>query len=361
MLPSNLKTQEAFEIGRARLAVRGKIDDANRLNYFFMTEFAQNGITNPAGHPSGTYLTDASITYRATTHLNIRLGQFKYPGSEEGMRAVFASPYKNFSTVGNMLLLERFIPNDSKNNNDGTFQANTQNSVGAYRDRGVEIFSKYEIFQNNELSYAFMIGNGRGISAKESNTKPTYYAYLSHEYLFHKGKGFYSESLKTYAWYQNGDRMLNNENYKRERYGIGFSYFHQGLRLGGEFIQANGMIYNGVKDSDSGSYNENWGYQIAADSSNQAKGYYLNAQYFIVDKKLELITRYDYLDRLYNEEAQNRVFNVLTLGASYHFKGSTRVDFNYALRNIEAPSNTLAQSVVDNVGNLLSVQATLKF
>ena len=359
MLPPDLSSQAAFEIARARLAVRGKIDKANTLNYFFMTEFAPNGITKPAGHPSHTYLTDASMTYRAIPYMNIRVGQFKYPGSEEGMRAVFESPYRNFTTVGNMLLLERFIPNNATQTS-GFYQAAPQNSVGAYRDRGVELFAKKEIFQNNEISYALMIGNGSGISSKEGDFSPTYYLYLANEQLFGKGHGFYAESFKTYLWYQNGSRLLNNHSYSRERSGLGVSYYKSGLRLGAELIEARGMIFNGAKDSSGNIYDENWEYQIAADKNNKAYGGYINAQYFITEK-LELLSRYDYLNRLYNSEKNNRVFQTLTIGTSYHFKRSTRIDFNYAFRDLNAPHNNAAQEVVSNTGNLLSIQATLKF
>jgi len=361
MLPPNLDSQSGFEVNRARLAVRGMIDKDNKLNYFFMTEFGEDGITKPAGHGAHNDLTDASITYRGIPYVNVRLGQFKYPGSEEGLRAVFASTYRNFSTAGNQLLLERFLPNNAKEIKPGTFQAAPEVSVGAYRDRGVELFDTIEIADKTTLTWAGMIGSGTGLSSSNASGAPTYYGYLAAEYLFGKGKGYYTQSLKVFAWYQNGKRQLNNEDYTRERYGLGFNYFHNGLRVGAEYIKAKGMIYNGAKDVDHDPYGVNWEYQIAADKNNEADGGYVNLQYFFIPKKWEAMVRYDYLNRLTNSVVDERKFKTTTIGLSYHFKGPTRIDVNYAFRDADAPGNAKAQKVLDNTGNLLSIQATLKF
>ena len=361
MLAPDLNSQSGFEVNRARLGVRGMIDKDNKLNYFFLTEFGEDGVTNPAGHASHNYLTDASITYKGIPYVNVRLGQFKYPGSEEGLRAVFASSYRNFSTAGSQLLLERFIPNNAKEIKPGVFQAAPEESVGAYRDRGVELFHKIKIADKTTLTWAGMIGSGTGLSSSNASSKPTYYGYLAAEYMFGKGKGYYTQSLKGFMWYQNGKRQLNNEDYTRERYGIGLNYFHDGLRVGAEYIKAKGMIYNGAKDIDHDPYGVNWEYQIAADKANEADGGYVNVTYFFIPKKWEAMVRYDYLNRLTNSVKDERKFKTTTLGLSYHFKGPTRIDVNYAFRDTDAPGNAKAQKVLDHTGNLLSVQATLKF
>jgi hypothetical protein len=363
MLTPNVDTQSSFEVNRARLAVRGMIDKDNKFNYFFMTEFGEDGITSPAGHKVSNYLTDASITYRGIPYVNVRVGQFKYPGSEEGMRAVFASEYRNFSTAGAQLLLERFIPNNATEDEPGLFQAAPTQSVGAYRDRGAELFHTAHLQKNVTLSLAGMVGNGTGLSSQNSSGKLTYYGYVASEYLFGKGRGYFTESLKGFAWYQNGKRRLHNENYTRERYGAGVDYFHNGLRIDLEYVKAKGMIYNGAKDVDSDPYGVDWQFQIAADKKNVADGGYISAQYYVIPKKVELLARYDYLDRLTNLKAQGgeRDFKTTTVGMSYHFKGPNRIDLNYAFRDITAPNNAKAQKVLDNCGNLLSIQATLKF
>jgi len=361
MIPPSLEKQSGFELNRARLALRGKFDKANTFNYFVMSEFGINGITKPAGHSSNNYLTDLSVTYRAIPYLNIRIGQFKYPGSEEGMRAVFASEYRNFSNAGSQLLLERFIPNNSQEVSPDRFQAAPTTSVGAFRDRGVELFYTFALKKNIKLSLAGMVGSGTGLSSENFSGKPTYYAYLANEYIFGGKKGYFQESLKSYAWYQNGKRRLQNRNYTRERYGFGIDYFHKGLRIDLEYIKAKGMIYNGAKDVESDPYGVDWEYQIAASSDNKADGAYISTQYYIVARRVELLMRYDYLHRLTNSAKGRRDYKTTTVGLSYHFYGANRIDLNYAFRSIDAPDNQSADEIVENVGNLLSVQATLKF
>ena len=365
MLPPSLDHQSAFEINRARLAVRGMVDKNNQLDYFFMVEFGENGITEPAGHTIHNYLTDASITYNGIAYIHIRAGQFKYPGSEEGMRAVFASEYRNFSTAGNQLLLERFLPNNAivgrDANGDIIYTAAPTQSVGAYRDRGVEIFNTTHIRKNITISIAVMAGNGTGLSSQNYSGKPTYYGYLSSEYLFGKGQGYYTEAAKMYVWYQDGKRKLNNINYDRKRYGAGVDYFHNGLHIDVEYIKAKGMIFNGTKDADSSIFGNDWQYQIAAESKNKADGGLVSVQYYIIPKKIGLLARYDYLNRLTNSIKDERDYKTTTVGMSYHFKGPNRIDLNYAFRKITAPKNLNAQKVLDHCNNLLSIQGTIKF
>jgi hypothetical protein len=213
------------------------------------------------------------------------------------------------------------------------------------------------------VTAAAMVGNGTGLSSSNSTTQMTYYGYLASEYLFGKGKGYGTQSLKGFMWYQNGKRRLNNNDYTRERYGLGFNYFQKGLRVGAEYIKARGMIYNGAKDADDSAYNGDWQYAMAAAYKNEADGGYINVAYYVLPKKVEAMVRYDYLNRLTNLNATGgeRDFKTTTLGLSYHFKGPTRIDMNYAFRTLDAPNNANAQKITDNMGNLLSIQATLKF
>jgi len=361
MLPPSLDTQSSFELNRARLALRGSIDEKNKFNYFLMTEFGKNGITRPAGHYSHNYITDFSITYRGIPYCNVRVGQFKYPGSEEGMRAVYASEYRNFSIAGVQLLLEHFLPNDVKETASGIYQAAPTTSVGAFRDRGIELFYSMDFYKKIHISLAGMIGSGTGLSSENLSHRPTYYAYIASEYLFGQGKGYLTESLKTFVWYQNGERRLHSNNYLRERYGLGIDYFHNGLRIDLEYTKARGMIFNGLKDTDNNFNSVNWEYVIAADSNNVADGGYISTQYYIIEKKVELLARYDYLKRLTNSKSAQRDFQTTTLGLSYHFKDSTRVDFNYAFKKIKAPGNMFVKDILDNCGDLLSIQGTWKF
>ncbi len=114
MVGPNATSRATFQIRRARIGVRGQgfpLD--GKTNYFILTEFGNNGITVPGGGKSAGKLTDASVTFNHIPYARIRVGQFKYPGAEEGLQAIHVFDYINFTNVANQLLLERFFDNAS--------------------------------------------------------------------------------------------------------------------------------------------------------------------------------------------------------------------------------------------------------
>jgi len=135
----DLQKQETFILSRLRVGLRGRLDDKNKINYFILTEFGENGITDPLGYRQHSYLTDLSVTFRYLP-VNIRVGQYKYPGSEEGLMARFTSPFIQFTTVSNQMMLERYISPQSVNGT--TYLGVASHSVGAYRDSGIQLFQQ---------------------------------------------------------------------------------------------------------------------------------------------------------------------------------------------------------------------------
>ncbi len=385
LLNPDLKGQEGFNLFRARLALRGMADNDNLVNYFFMTETGNNGINNLAGDRSiATYFSDASVTLKHIPGLKVRAGMFKTPGSEEGLAAVFVAPYIEFTQMAFQQLLERQVKNVGAAQTGAAaggastvhYTGAASGPIGAFRDVGIQLFDTVPlpIGKNWDVSYAYMYGNGAGISLNSSNVNETHYGYLSFEKTFdHKGKGYYTNALKFFAWVQDGKRVLlsdtdNNSSTnveqvdtKRIRYGAGFSYHKSGLRVEAEYTVAEGMIYTGGKDIDADPLKQTWQFQFAAGKENKADGGYLNLQYEIIDRKIEVFGRYDYLNRLTNDTKARRDFQTLTLGASYRFKGATRIDLNYLIREAKAPGNDTAQTVLDNMGNRLALQVTAAF
>ena len=59
-----LQNQSELQLARLRIGLRGALDEDNKINYFLLTEFAQNGINNPLGYSQDTYITDASVTFK---------------------------------------------------------------------------------------------------------------------------------------------------------------------------------------------------------------------------------------------------------------------------------------------------------
>jgi hypothetical protein len=379
LLNPDLKSQSGLNVFRARIALRGMADNENKVNYFVMTDFANNGINNLGGHRDvATYFTDASITLKYISGAKLRIGKFKYPGSEEGLQAVFVSPYIDFTTMSNQQLLERQVTNVGAKQTGATAGgAQTvhytstviENPVGAFRDTGLQIFDTFGLTDSLSLSYAYMYGNGTGISYTGSDEQATHYGYLSIENALGGGRGYFTNVMKFYVWGQTGKRvLLSNDgisttqiNADRKRYGLGGMYYNNGLRFEVEYMKAEGMIFTGAKDTDIDPLKENWQFQFAVGNENKADGGFVNLQYEILPKKFEVFGRYDFSNRLTNDEKGERKFTTSTLGFSYRFRGPTRVDFNYLIRDAKAPGNVNAQKVLDNMGNRIEVQLTAAF
>ncbi len=376
LLNPNLEEQSGFNLFRARLAVRGMADSENLVNYFLMAEFGNSAINNPAGHDVSTYhLTDASVTLKHIHGAKIRMGMFKTPGSEEGLQAVFVSPYIEFTTMTLQQLLERQITHVGAVQNPlgEAFTQYTSTSIdkpiAAFRDTGVQIFDTFKLQDNWTWSYAYMYGNGTGISHSSSNKQATHYGYLAAEKSFGKGKGYYTEAMKFYVWGQSGKRTLNatvdevtkEMEFDRKRYGVGMTYYRNGIRFEAEYMKAKGMIFTGPTDTDDDPAAENWQFQFATGNENKADGGYVNLQYEIIPKKFEVFGRYDYCNRLTNTIKNERKFKTTTLGASYRYRGPTRIDLNYSMKDGSAPGFAKAQEVLDHMGDRLALQITIAF
>ena len=351
----DLQEQETFTLARLRAGLRGRLDKDNKINYFILTEFGKNGVTEPAGYKQHSYLTDLSVTFRYLP-FNVRVGQYKYPGSEEGLMPMFLSPFIAFSAVSDQLMLERYISPGSLNGT--TYLGEPSHSVGTYRDSGVKLFQHINFNQTDSFTYAYMYGLGAGIQMDNINdSHPTHYLYAAYEKILGKIKGYNTESVKFYGWYQQGKRKLLNELYDRIRYGIGMTYYDGSLRVESEYMRGKGMIFTGAKDINPMPSENTWQFEIEADNDNVAYGYYISAAYPII-YNIEAIARYDEYHRMQNVSLKERIFKNTTIGLSYKIKGVNRIDFNYTFANAYAPYNSDAQSVLDNTGDIARIQLT---
>lgn len=405
-VPPDNDANSGFELRRARLGVRGTgLPLDSNVNYFLLAEFGNNGITDSAG--GSVRVTDASVTLNhLKDYTRLRFGQFKTPGSEDGLQAVHVHNYNNFSIAADQLLLERFrdwdgvgtctVPDPTQPlspTEAAWFQScsggNSLNgSVGAYRDIGVQLFNTFTLAEGPgthpwELSYAFMVGNGNGIARSDNDDNRELYYYLSAGQVF-GGDGPNRQDWKVFAWYQDGERtlydttttavdplsgnavpVLNEKEFDRTRWGLGGTCRRGRYRVYGEYIIADGMIPNGTDGGAVPGAVNNAGTQIATANiltDNEADGWYLDAGYKVLPN-LELDVRYDELDRGTEGSADNeRDFERWTLGAQYFFNKQSRFTLNYEFRDIKAPgSNATAKSVVDSVDDVLTAQVLVIF
>lgn len=371
----DLKTNESFGIRRARIGVRGtglpldpRLTTFSKVNYFFLAEFGNNGITRVGGDGSAK-ITDASITLNHIPGARIRVGTFKTPGSEEGLQAIHVFDYINFTNVTNGLTFERFFDGDGSgtagNGSAGNSQndANTPNGpVGAFRDTGIQVFDTFKV-ANWEHTYALMYGNGNGISRGDNDDNKDLHLYWSSELVF-GGKGARRQGLKMFIWNQDGKRTLTTEGageYDRTRSGLGATFRKDKYRAAFEYITADGMIFNGTDGGAvAGSIANN---SIGAASFNvetkgEADGAYVHFGYAVMPE-LELDIRYDVYNRMTDVAAKERKFETTTLGAQYFFNKKSRATINYEFRDAEAPNAASIagpNQVLGSIDDRLSVQ-----
>jgi len=369
-----LDDQSEFNINRARIGLRGvatAIDD--KINYFLLAEFGRNGITYPNKSDFVT-LTDASVTFNHIKGARVRAGLFKTPGAEEGLQAIHVFDYVNFTNVTNQLLLERF-PNKRYTANIGAQPLSGkefggfEESVGAFRDVGIQVFDNFKVSDGWELSYAAMYGNGNGLNFNDNDDNKDLYFYLSAEKVF-GGKGPKRDGLKIFAWSQDGERTAdltagdghNPEEYDRERRGLGIKYLNKPWRVTAEYMEGEGMIFLGPHNPNF-TYGPGAGNPASSGANADAEGYYIEAGYRIPKTKLELDLRYDHYVRLKDDPFETE-FNKFTIGAQYFFTKTMRLAVNYEKSDAEV--TTLAGGAgpngnLDGVDDRIAIQFTAIF
>jgi len=348
----NLDSQSQFNVNRARIGIRGTgfaLD--SKVNYFILAEFGNNGITYG---DDGKHLTDASITLNHIPGARVRMGLFKTPGAEEGLQAIHVFDYINFTNATNQLLLERFpqfgdpnqpataIPNASMNN--------YSRAVGAFRDVGIQVFDTFKV-DKWEHSYAVMIGNGNGLNYGDNDDNKDLYLYWSSELVF-GGKGGRRQGLKLFAWNQDGkrtDAFDITQEQDRKRSGLGFKYLQRPFRLSAEYMEGEGMIFQGPHRPG----------HIFNDL--EAEGFYVEGGWYIPNTNFEIDLRYDEYTRDENHPTSavgdETSFDTVTLGAQYHFNKKTRLNIEYSDRTNESDT-TAVNNQHEGVDGRFAMQVT---
>ena len=385
--------QNAVQVFRARPGLRGLMPGTNgKINYFLLAELGYNGITvvkqSPDSFRYNPAITDATITFNLPV-TRVRVGLGRLPLGEEAMQGEPQMNFANLTNVSDQLLNERFVspyysgrqevpllgvpmtqkvlPSGGVINaplpglqlqqacagagNSNAFGAGkycmgaiNNKPVGAFRDMGVEAYNWYNVGKM-EYSYALMVSDGNGLQfANNGNYDVS--GHLQATYVF-GGSGPTRQDATAYIWRQVGQRNYDGTNYSRIREGLGARYSRNGLRVGGEYIKAAGMIYYGVIAPflDIGTQPVGGATpfepvdQMALASSNTADGYYVDAGYRFLDK-WEIDWRYDYLDKLKNSAYDERLFSTVTYGAQYFFSKNLRFLVNYEVRKISVANPT---------------------
>ncbi|HHS99258.1 MAG TPA: porin, partial [Thiomicrospira sp.] len=302
-------------------------------------------------------LTDASVTLNHFDGARVRVGLFKTPGSEESFKGIPVFNYVNFTTATDRLLIERHFTNSSGDTGRSA-------PVGAVRDMGIQVFDSFKK-DEWEHSYALMLGNGNGLAFNDIDNDKDTYLYLSTEKVFGQSKGPRRHGMKFYAWSHNGKRTIDGTSgHKRDRAGLGATYFDGKYRVAAEYMVADGMLYNGT----TGARTPANGGTFSVLKDQKADGYQLDLGYRI-KPNIELNARYDVLNHATDSngdggDAAERLFTTTTLGGQYFFNKKTSVRLNYEIRNAEAPNlnSTDAPNVIlSGLDNRLSAQLLMVF
>ena len=354
-----------LHIRRAKFGVRGIFTGAlrnsftSKMNYFTLFEVAPNLMTyDPFGDRARIIALDhMSITFNHIPGARIRTGLFKTPGPEEALQGVHTLDYIEITDFTAREMLERFVTGAAKPAGSPSSPAlgvpvNTAYGINALRDWGAQLFDSFKSEQW-DLSYALMIGRGEAIQSKKTtNDNPEVYLYTSIEYELPGGRGPWKHGFKTYGWYQKGKREFSTDpdknEYDRTRYGFGskllgrFFASKYKYRLGVELMFADGMIFVAPAGGVANGNVNNGNLQIAAESGNKSRGATLDLGFY-PNNKWQFDLRFHQHDLLYQTSVSvnpgnERILTETTLGLNYHFSRKLRLTFNYAFRNVEAPT-----------------------
>ncbi len=363
-----LGNHAGFNINRARFGVRGaNIPGAEQVNYFVLTELGNNGITRAGA--GRIKLVDASMTFNQLPGARVRVGQFKYPGAEEGLQAVQSNDYINYTNVTDQLLNERFFGSDGTDTASNAGDRNAPNgSAGAFRDIGVQVFDAFEA-DGWENSYAVMLGNGNGIDRGDNNGSKELYLYGSSELLMGGESGPHQNGLKLFIWHQHGKRDLRAGaaqtlgTFDRTRQGLGVSFHKDKYRVVSELIRGDGMIPNGTDGSAVPGALNNAGTRVSSFNvltNDKARGWYLDMGYTFMPR-WEIDLRYDALNRGTSTAPTERDYRTTTVGMQYFISKNFRLTLDQEFRQAEAPhlpASDPANVILDGTDNRTALQLT---
>ena len=351
-----LTNNDQFQFMRAAVNMHGKLTE--NINYLVAFDAGQNGST----YYQRPVLTDASITFNTIPGARIRAGLFKLPTSEEALMIVNTSfPYVYNSNAVLYLLVGLPTAASGPVNRAGTTPANLVGGFSGFRDWGVQV---YDWFNQGsmEFSYAAMLSNGGPIeNMQDSDGNKDLTLRLQASKIF-AGSGPNREDLSFFVWQQSGKRRFAAQDFDQSRAGIGLKYLQGNYRVSSEYIQADGMIVGGQTPPFVGN-------PFAVGVNEKANGWYLEGGWRFYPQ-WELDLRYDYLNFMTQNAANEREFATTTFGVQRFINKSTRAMFNYEWRDMKvsnpgaipagaALSN--AQTIAGNLGNRVSFQLTWSF
>jgi len=254
-----------FRIRRARLWLKG--DVFKNINYRLQVDAVKSPI-----------LLDAIVEFSLSSHLALRIGQFKVPFSLESLASS-----SSLDTINRSQPVEKLCPG---------------RDIGSQgRDIGAMVSGKF-----SKVEYSLGIFNGSGINRADLNKQKDIGARLVLHPL---------SSLQVAAAFYQGRYSSESgiDPVRRDRSGMEVFLNRFRFSLKGEYI-------------------------LAKDGQTSRKGWYLQAGYFLISKKLQSIIKYDSYDK--NREMDGDRSDLMTFGLNLFFTEITKFQINYELYRDES-------------------------
>ena len=296
---------DGFDIRRARLDVKGNISPF----WGYRVQF------DLAGSPK---LIDAYAELKLNDQFNFTIGQAKIPLSLENLTSS-----NKLELIDRSQAVEALVAR-------GKDVGGNQNG----RDIGIQLGGTIlKIKDHPIIDYRIGIYNGNGINVADNNEKKDFASRL----IAHPIAG-----LDISAALYNGSRFVPEvkevktngvvttpyaaaKSVSRDRYGFDISYDLNNWSVRGEYLHG-------------------------TDDQIDREGYYIQSGYYFLQKKLQLLAKYDFYDA--DKNKANDASTWIVLGANYNFNTNARLQLNYSLKKEEGPS-------VKN--NFLSLQFQIGF
>ncbi len=225
-IPRERQVQDSFYLRRARIGIRGTMVPINNdIDYFILTEWGQNGVTDGGGNSSigggAAELLDASVTFNQLSGgidddglhklgARIRVGQFLFSQTSEALS--HSTPGRRvhmfFPEITFFNALRRRTFDNSNDNFPG------ERSVNAARDIGLEVFDFGEFGNPDkpyEFTYSLALGNGDTIGEFNQDDNLRKYAWLSFGRLLDNTRGPRRHDWMIYGFWQDGDLLFNDD------------------------------------------------------------------------------------------------------------------------------------------------------
>ncbi|MDP3915110.1 MAG: porin [Bacteroidota bacterium] len=290
---------DGFDIRRARLDVKGNISPY----WGYRVQF------DLAGTPK---LIDAYAELKLNDQFNFTIGQAKIPFSLENLTSS-----NKLELIDRSQAVEALVAR-------GKDVGGNQNG----RDIGIQLGGTIlKLKDRPVVDYRLGVYNGSGINVADNNENKDYAARL----IVHPITG-----LDISGALYNGSRFVPevktgtvvntpSKNVDRNRYGFDLNYDLKNLAIRGEYIHR-------------------------TDDLIDREGYYFQAGYYFLQKKLQLIAKYDFYDT--DMAKTDNASTWYVFGANYNFNTNVRLQANYTLKQEVGTS-------IDN--NFASIQFQIGF